>query len=416
MRNLERNAISFLKKHCNGNSAISFSGGKDSLVALDLAVRAGIKRAVFCNTTIEFEETIEYVKMIKSFYNIKLDIVRAPKDFFEVSQEIGFPSRRMRWCCDVFKFGPIARYAKENGIEFFITGLRRNESIRRSQYLKKDDNPVIPVSQINPILEWTSEDVWNYIKKYNLFTNPLYLFFKRLGCWLCPYKTEKEWSLIEKKFPELIEKLNAELEMYADKLKIKDKEKFIKQRGWTSWASPQEKTPIGFYRKSYNAKKANDLEKQKKNKFALKYYGMGYNELCGSRHRTIDSIVDIFKNKNESELIYFGTEEREVKKICNLLPVLTNNFKKNGKHIKIITNGFSKRRLNILIEKAINCVGCGACLAVCKKNALYIENNSIKVNTSKCNNCGRCINTNIIKGACIARNYSNNRRTIISSD
>ena len=85
------------------NIAVSFSGGKDSLVALDLAVRVGIQNAVFIDTTIEFEETKKYVNEIRDYYGIKFDVVKAPRDFFTLAEKIGFPSRRFRWCCDRWK-------------------------------------------------------------------------------------------------------------------------------------------------------------------------------------------------------------------------------------------------------------------------------------------------------------------------
>ena len=105
MKNLitkEIEAIQFLKKNATEKTFVSFSGGKDSLVALDLAIRANFNEAIFCDTTIEFDETLQYVNIISNFYGIKIDIVKAPIDFFEIVRKIGFPSRRSRWCCDVF--------------------------------------------------------------------------------------------------------------------------------------------------------------------------------------------------------------------------------------------------------------------------------------------------------------------------
>ena len=52
--------------------AVSFSGGKDSLVALDLAVRVGVTKAVYCDTTADFDETVVYVAKLKDFYGIDL--------------------------------------------------------------------------------------------------------------------------------------------------------------------------------------------------------------------------------------------------------------------------------------------------------------------------------------------------------
>ena len=84
--------------------AVSFSGGKDSLVTLDLAIRSGISKAVYCDTTADFDETIPYVKKVRSFYGIDLETRRGTADFFDSIEHVGLPTRRARWCCEVHKY------------------------------------------------------------------------------------------------------------------------------------------------------------------------------------------------------------------------------------------------------------------------------------------------------------------------
>lgn len=98
-------ALAELAELSKRNVAVSFSGGKDSLVVLDLAQRVGIKKAVFVDTTVEFDETVDYIRSVEDFYGFKIVVLRAPVDFFGMVGHIGVPSRRFRWCCDVFKFG-----------------------------------------------------------------------------------------------------------------------------------------------------------------------------------------------------------------------------------------------------------------------------------------------------------------------
>jgi len=141
----ESYALAQLAEFKGKSVAVSFSGGKDSLVALDLAYRIGISKVVFCDTSIEFDETIDYVKFIEQFYGIEIDVVTAPRSFFSMVDHVGIPSRRLRWCCEVFKFGPLAKYAIENRLYGFITGLRKEESNRRANYKEIDDNPLVPV-------------------------------------------------------------------------------------------------------------------------------------------------------------------------------------------------------------------------------------------------------------------------------
>ena len=99
---------------------------------------------------------------------------------------------------------------------------------------------MIPVVQINPILDWTSEEIWDYIHAYNLPYNPLYdKGLKRVGCWCCPYKGDAEWEELRAIFPEKVEFFEKVLEKQADRMGIEDKERFIKKRGWAKWISPQ---------------------------------------------------------------------------------------------------------------------------------------------------------------------------------
>ena len=93
---------------------ISFSGGKDSTVTADLTVRAledpGIVH-IFGNTTLEFPMTVDYANRFRS--NNPKTIFKVAKnreqEFYSVCEDIGPPARMMRWCCSMFKTGPITR-------------------------------------------------------------------------------------------------------------------------------------------------------------------------------------------------------------------------------------------------------------------------------------------------------------------
>lgn len=354
------------------NIAVSFSGGKDSLVALDLAVRVGIQNVVFVDTTIEFEETKEYVNAISDFYGIKVDVVKAPKDFFNLAGKIGFPSRRFRWCCEVFKFAPLMTYARKKDIDAYVTGLRSDESARRSRYELIDTNPVMPITQINPLLEWTENDVWQYIKKYKLPINKLYNHFGRIGCWCCPYRSESDWNFIKKTYPEKMKKLEDNLVKYAEEVGIPDKHRFIKERGWTAFAPPINRIIIGLCQIN--------------------------NDGNGKIDVTLSS----------------GISSQYFQKIANLLPIITTDYEINGKQMKLKIDNQNKSRLRVLVEKSINCVNCGACIAICPQGALYLDGESIHVDNEECNHCCRCLHTKILRGGCIIRNYSPKRASFIT--
>lgn len=369
----EVEAISFITRQIEDkNVAVSFSGGKDSLVALDLSLRSGVKKVVFSNTTIEFPGNLEFIKSIEDFYGIHIDIVKSPTNFFDAVEKVGFPSRRLRWCCDVFKFGPLTRYAVTNNLDCYITGLRHEESNNRANYFDIDKNKMVPTIQLNPLLDWDEETIWSYIRKYKLPINPLYKYLNRIGCWCCPYKTKEEWKITETHFPELMNKLEVHLNNFAEKIGIKDKHKFIKERKWTGWATPQSKVIVGT------------------------------NSLCSPNNPNINNVV------------FFGKSEEQIIKISKLLKILTNDFYSTGKALRISVIIEKKKRLNTLIEKSINCIGCGACFGTCIAGALFIENNTISMDENLCTHCERCLHTQILKGACVVRNYAPKRRVITS--
>jgi len=354
----EKKSITFLKRFSK-NTYTCFSGGKDSLVALDLSIKSGIRKVVFCDTTIEFQETLDYIGQIESYYDIKIEIVSAPRPFFDIVYKIGFPSRCMRWCCKVYKFSPLAIFAREKKIQSYITGLRGEEHKRRKNYKKNDINKYIKIKQINPILDWSEQEIWAYIRGNKLPVNPLYkLGFKRVGCWPCPFKTKADWNLIEKFFPEKYKLLQDTLSILLNEcegLGIKNLNDFIKDYKWTGYIRPQ------------NSELKGKIEVMPENTFIN------------------------LENSNQIE------------NMEKLIPILSKDYEIIRNSI-IINKKLQRQKVKILVEKALNCVGCGACVAFCK--SLSIKENSLIVDDNSCNSCLKCINTSLMRGACIVRNYS----------
>jgi phosphoadenosine phosphosulfate reductase len=163
---------------------LAFSGGKDSVVILDLAKRAGVKfEAHHSLTTVDPPELVRFVRM---FPEVKIN---HPKEtMWQIIRRKGLPPRRnMRYCCELLK---------ENGGEgrLIMTGVRWGESARRSKrqmteacYRGKKR------TFLHPIIDWTTSDVWSYIRGRKLSYCSLYdEGFKRVGCVLCPMTRDVE--------------------------------------------------------------------------------------------------------------------------------------------------------------------------------------------------------------------------------
>ena len=174
----------------DGDIELSYSGGKDSDVILELAKMAGIPyRAIYKNTTIDPPKTIAHAREMGA------EVIRPEKTFFQLISEKGFPSRFSRECCSVLKEYKVCDRA--------IQGIRRSESRKRAERYKEPEYCRVysakeKVKVYLPILEWTDQDVAEFIKERNIKCHPLYYrggqfdVTKRLGCIGCPLQSRKK--------------------------------------------------------------------------------------------------------------------------------------------------------------------------------------------------------------------------------
>lgn len=169
----------------DGPIELSYSGGKDSDVILELAKMAGIPyRAIYKATTIDPPGTIAHAKEMGA------EVIHPKKTFFQLVSKSGFPSRFQRFCCSALKEYKICDRA--------IQGIRRSESRKRAEKYKEPEvcrvySAKEKVKVYLPILEWTDQDVAEFIKERNIKCHPLYYsregqfdVTKRLGCMGCP--------------------------------------------------------------------------------------------------------------------------------------------------------------------------------------------------------------------------------------
>lgn len=175
---------------------LAFSGGKDSQVIYDLALRAGVKFEPHYNMAIDPPELIRFMRQ----YYPDVTASKYPGfNFYIKLAEKGFPTRRARWCCEYMKeWGGAGRIV--------VTGVRWQESTRRKARRMVDVGGrgrlagEQPTACVNPIIDWTVKEVWEYLRCRELPYCELYDVgasgpyrgdgdFKRLGCVLCPMES-----------------------------------------------------------------------------------------------------------------------------------------------------------------------------------------------------------------------------------
>lgn len=190
-----RQSVSLIQKAVGDKVVeVAYSGGKDSDVILELTKMAGVKyRAIYKNTTIDPVGTVKHCK------EKGCEIVR-PKNgvtFFKLVEKKGFPNRRMRFCCERLKEYKI--------LDMAIIGVRKSESRKRAERYKE---PIVcrfygskknHVQSIYPILEWSDENVAEFIKERGIKCHPLYYdeqgnfhVERRLGCVGCPLMSKNK--------------------------------------------------------------------------------------------------------------------------------------------------------------------------------------------------------------------------------
>lgn len=205
---MEQEAITRIRKFAKIASVmeyeigVGFSGGKDSLVVYDLCKRAGIDCKFYFNHALEDLTTLRYIR--ENFPDVIWR--RTEKGFFEylVKEKAMLPTVTFSWCCATYK------HPSKSVDNASIVGVRASESAKRAgrkvfetknktfakrnkatidEYFEDKCQGVGAPNKISlkPIVDWTDEDVWEYIHKYDLPINPLYIQgFNRVGCMICP--------------------------------------------------------------------------------------------------------------------------------------------------------------------------------------------------------------------------------------
>lgn len=361
---------------------VAFSGGKDSVVTLDLVQRAlphNEFKVLFGDTGMEFPDTYKAVDVIHDYCSDnKIDFIIAKSDLSPdyTWSKFGPPATVNRWCCSVHKTSPQITTLREilgkpdfTGMAFI--GVRGSESVSRNEYdfISLGEKHKGQYS-CNPILEWNSAELYLHIFKRNLYLSDAYKKGnRRAGCLVCPRAAERNEYMARTCYPE---EFNHLLDLITESYKAtftseKKLQEFISKGGWKARKNGRDiSIPVGYE------------EKNKKD--------AGY--ICVSDARTQwkewIKTVGVLKTDHSPYIIDFrGTEYSiDVNEGDNSLEVKYSLAltKEAPLFIKLLKNVF---------RKAACCIGCRECEADCPYGMLSVKDGVVKV-ADGCHHCSQC--------------------------
>jgi phosphoadenosine phosphosulfate reductase len=406
------NNVSLEKGYSLDQILVSFSGGKDSTVVSDLVTKAlstsEIKH-IFGDTTLELPQTYTYKQRFQK--NNPFTVVSTAKNreqnFYDMCDIIGPPSRVMRWCCHMFKTGPISRkidhiFKDSNILTFY--GIRSSESVSRSKYERVFESPKIIRQRVaSPIFGWKDVDIWLYMLGENVDFNDAYrMGFDRVGCWCCPNNNERSIFLSKVYYPELSKKWNTQLVNFAKKIGKPDPENYISEGGWKARQGGYGVDVAKDVNVNFEAcTTAIDAQIYSLNKEIQEYFyelfiplGVVSKEL-GRKILKEHIVLDV--NTNEP-LLSIQPFTEEVDNYSVKIQILKKNLSKKDKETLF-------RKVEYQVRKYNACRGCLGCESVCRFRAITIRAGVYNIDKDKCTRCGKCIDPKYITRGCLMAKY-----------
>lgn len=393
------------------NIVISFSGGKDSTVTADLVIKALSNPSlvhIFGNTTLEFPSTLEYANRYRDSHPLAIFQIAKNDEqvFYDVCEDIGPPARMMRWCCSMFKTGPITRvinsmYRNQQILTFY--GIRKSESVSRSKYNRiEDDAESVKIQQqtvASPIFFWKDIDIWLYMLAEGIDFNTAYrLGYDRVGCWCCPNNNQRAQFLSRIYMPEEARKWRAFLIDFAKRIGKPDPEVYVDSGKWKARQGGNGLVSAG------------DVK-------------IRFTNCTTEDHAKIYRLVRPFDDELVGMFVPFGRIAPELgKKILHetiildsrtKVPILSiQPFNQDGYDyaVKVRTMNVAdheeiQRMVGYQVRKFNACRKCLKCESICRQGAISIVGDSYYINPEKCVHCKMCMTAKYLDGGCMMNKY-----------
>lgn len=185
--------VAWALEHFSPRIAISTAFQLDGVAILDMAYRIDPAIRVFSVDTGRLpQETFDLIELLRERYpglNLELlapDPVHLQRLVARKGPNLFYTSVEDRMlCCNVRKVQPLTRHLA--GLDAWITGLRRDQWATRTNIRKIEiDHDHGAIVKLNPLAEWTEEEVWDYVRANEVPTHPLYeRGYTSIGCAPC---------------------------------------------------------------------------------------------------------------------------------------------------------------------------------------------------------------------------------------
>lgn len=365
---------------------VAFSGGKDSLVLLDLVQRALPPDkfvVIFADTTMEFSETYRaFEKAIERWQKIKFYVAQSHYDAQETWRIFGPPSRTLRWCYSVHKSAPSLLLLREltgrhslKALAF--DGVRAEESLPRSMYtLVNFEAKHVGQTNCSPLLQWSSSELYLYIFLRDLLLNRCYRYgMTRVGCVLCPYGSPWREFIASAAFGEEVRPfVNILREAFASTIPEEEQENYIIQGKWKSRKGGRNLSGVGN----------RVVEVEKKPGSIVLYVRKrhpGWREWM--KVLGCYTVGNTFFVQRDGDLYKLRVDDSKDDLIVK---------------VAIDSQDFRQRRFYQLVKKVCNkiayCEQCKVCVAECPVGALRMERGMVSVNENLCIHCDSCLKIN----------------------